>query len=621
MLKPEFLRNIVDGAVDVVAKLRSAIISKIIDSIINRLERGDDYILTPKNKYMIEALEQAGVLREDILREIENYTPYIREQILDAFKEAGVEAFNGDSELFKTAGADVNGATLSPKMQRYLEVQAIATHNEFINLTRTTADSAQSLFISACDKAVTEVQSGAVSLEQAVREAIDEASKQGGTITYTKTDENGAKKVHRESIEVAIARAVRTGVAQSTAEITLGRMAEMGWDCVLVSAHLGARCEGGIPENHELWQGKFYHLDWSKMREVKPEFFEKYGAVSVEPVTTRQLPDFFAITGYGTGEGLCGWNCRHSFGPGDGEHNPYDLNVIDTEENRKIYELTQKQRAMERAIRKQKRNVMATEKLKDQSPEDFMRWQTEKKKLANMNKQYKQYCADNGLKTAQDRLYVPKETGNGEINREFEGISPRKAKPKPETIAYKNNYSVAGDKKKKEKSIEKTEETQKPRIAKDITSKYKNKNPKPGVVNNTREENKKDYADIAMANLMAEKVGGEINILEVIEKEGEKQPDYLWDNKYWENKSASSKSTIDSRFRTANKQLHEASNRTKHKIGGVILDLSNYSGDINQGIKEAQELALSRLKGKQKIIIVKDNDIVYAFSINKEKAE
>ena len=26
-------------------------------------------------------------------------------------------------------------------------------------------------------------------------------------------------------------------------------------------------------------------------------------------------PDFAASTGYGTGAGLCGWNCRHSFGP------------------------------------------------------------------------------------------------------------------------------------------------------------------------------------------------------------------------------------------------------------------------------------------------------------------
>lgn len=412
MLDPEYLKNISDGAVEVVSNLRSSIIKKIIEAILYRLDRGDNYVLTAKDKYMIESLEQAGILREEIIREIEKYSPYIRTQILEAFNDAGVTCWRNDSYLYKTAGVDIAGAVMSPKMARYLQAQALATHNDFINLTRTTADAAQSLFVRLCDKATTEVQSGAISLEQAVREAVDEASKKGGMITYTKTDPNGGLKMHYESIEVAVLRAVRTGVAKSTAEITLGRMAEMGWDVVLVSAHLGARCEGGIPENHELWQGKFYRLDWNKMQSVNPAFFEKYGAVKVDHVADRQLPDFFAITGYGTGEGLCGWNCRHSFGPGDGEHNPYEINIIDTKENRVVYENTQKQRAMERAIRNQKRTVNAYELIKGQSPEDFMRWQVEKAKLAKMNKKYKAFCKDNGLKTAEDRLYVPKEGVN-----------------------------------------------------------------------------------------------------------------------------------------------------------------------------------------------------------------
>ena len=62
---------------------------------------------------------------------------------------------------------------------------------------------------------------------------------------------------------------------------------EVGCDLVEVSAHAGARPE------HALWQGKIYSRSGKS---------EKY-------------PDFVASTGYGTGAGLCGWNCRHSFGP------------------------------------------------------------------------------------------------------------------------------------------------------------------------------------------------------------------------------------------------------------------------------------------------------------------
>lgn len=54
-----------------------------------------------------------------------------------------------------------------------------------------------------------------------------------------------------------------------------------------VSAHAGARPE------HAVWQGKIYSRSG----------------------TSEKYPDFRSSTGYGTGAGLCGWNCRHTFGP------------------------------------------------------------------------------------------------------------------------------------------------------------------------------------------------------------------------------------------------------------------------------------------------------------------
>ena len=61
--------------------------------------------------------------------------------------------------------------------------------------------------------------------------------------------------------------------------------------------------------------------------------------------------------------GLHGYNCRHSHKPWNKSlRNPYlDENgnlKIDSEENRKVYELQQQQRAMERAIRQTKRQLL-----------------------------------------------------------------------------------------------------------------------------------------------------------------------------------------------------------------------------------------------------------------------
>ena len=132
--------------------------------------------------------------------------------------------------------------------------------------------------------------SGATAYSQAVREAIDSIVSEGVTVTYPSG--------HKDTIETATARAVRTGIGQAAGDIALKRMIEMEWDIILVSAHIGARTgDGGEnPGNHFWWQGKYYSRTGNDDR----------------------FPEFYGATGYGTGEGLCGWNCRHSFGSGTG---------------------------------------------------------------------------------------------------------------------------------------------------------------------------------------------------------------------------------------------------------------------------------------------------------------
>lgn len=85
-----------------------------------------------------------------------------------------------------------------------------------------------------------------------------------------------------------------------------------------------------------------------------------------------EYPDFFKSTGYGTGEGLCGWNCRHSFFPFyPGISQPHytaealaALNEKSVEYQGKKYtryEISQMQRALERQVRAAKRKCMAEE--------------------------------------------------------------------------------------------------------------------------------------------------------------------------------------------------------------------------------------------------------------------
>ena len=73
--------------------------------------------------------------------------------------------------------------------------------------------------------------------------------------------------------------------------LQLARMEEMDCEFVEVTAHEGAR------PTHAVWQGRVYH---------------RGGAVVQDG---ERYEDFETATGYGTGPGLCGWNCRHNFYP------------------------------------------------------------------------------------------------------------------------------------------------------------------------------------------------------------------------------------------------------------------------------------------------------------------
>ena len=110
---------------------------------------------------------------------------------------------------------------------------------------------------------------------------------------------------------------------------------------------------GGARPTHAEWQGRQFH---------------RGGAVDY---LGRHYPDFESSTGYGTGGGLCGWNCRHTFfavfpelgaPPAWTQESLEALNARDIEYDGgkyTAYEISQMQRVKERTVRKYKRRYLA----------------------------------------------------------------------------------------------------------------------------------------------------------------------------------------------------------------------------------------------------------------------
>lgn len=382
MLTPEYLKDITLGAEQVASELHNSIVKSIVKRIIIRLGRGENYIMTATDKWQLEVLRDAGEVMSEVQEEIARMTHLQAIVIKKAMEDAGYQSYQYDSEMFKKVNISTEALNKSPAYIRIMQAGYEKTLGEWKNFTRTMANASQKIFINECDKAHNLVVTGAVSYNKAIKDAVENVGNHGVYVTYPsgKTD----------TVETATARAVRTGVAQTCAQATMARMKDENWGIVLVSAHLGARCRGGIPENHEMWQGKFYSL---------PQYDHTY-------------PDFYAQTGYGDILGLCGVNCRHSFAPSDGKNNPYEGHEIDTEENRKRYEAEQKQRAKERAIRARKRRVMALRTAVDNCQDPSLkaeleaRYQREAYGLQNANKDYKEYCERENLPTEQERLHI-----------------------------------------------------------------------------------------------------------------------------------------------------------------------------------------------------------------------
>ena len=204
----------------------------------------------------------------------------------------------------------------------------------------------------ALDNATMQIQSGAISYNQAIKSAVRQLAQSGlKVVDY----ESG----HRDQIDVAARRAVMTAVNQLNRKYSEQSMDFLQTDLVQVEAHAGARDIDGPKgwENHKKWQGKLYR--WA-------EFTKKYPDAS-----KGEYPDFESTCGIGDVTGILGANCRHSWsafveGVMERTYTDKQLEHIDdglgcTFEGKTYtaYEATQMQRRVERTIRNLKREKAA----------------------------------------------------------------------------------------------------------------------------------------------------------------------------------------------------------------------------------------------------------------------
>ena len=378
MITPEQFQEIGETLLPLLDDLTEWIARDMIERFMIRFGRGEEKLLTGTDEWQAWVLKQAGGNLDEIQKALAKSTGK-SQQIAKIFKDSGIQAAKADAEA-----AAVTFSGLSSGMMAIITDAYERTVGEISNITRTTAGATNQAFIDICDAAYWKVRTGAQSYTAAMLEGIKELGQVQPIVRYPSG--------HKDTLEVAVLRCIRTGVAQSSGNMTIQQCKDMGWNHVLVSQHLGARVSDTDPiADHAGWQGKVYCIDGKD----------------------AQFDNLLDATGYPENPlGLCGYNCRHSFTPFLPGVSQNHNKPIDTEANRRAYELSQTQRAMERRIRAQKRKCTAlhTAVKNCEVPAGKAKLQEKytqsAKHLQDQNAAYAKFCEENDLKPYHERLAV-----------------------------------------------------------------------------------------------------------------------------------------------------------------------------------------------------------------------
>ena len=388
MLHPEQVDGYADRAAAAFDQLNSRILRDMARHILEA-----DYTVTASALWQAQRAKAMGASTSYLIRQFAQLTG-VSNKAAKVFAAAMLEADRQDKVgLPPQAAAEAVSLQFSPAAQQIAQSGFRRTMNTLRNLTRTRllmgnknmVQTHQAQLGRILDEGHLAVVTGAYSSEQVIRRGLETLAAQGvGACTYPSG--------HVDTLETVVRRAMVTGINQTAIDISLHNARQLNCRFMELSAHSGARTGDGGPDytNHSWWQGQIVSLDGEP------------GYLSLKDI------------GYGDVKGFGGANCRHNwhlFWPGIStpaytpevlaEYNapkiPWKGQLLTEEQAR------QKQRALERQIRRAKRECIVAEEWGVPSEES-----SAKARLARARARLNAYLEETGLKMDEGRTEVAK---------------------------------------------------------------------------------------------------------------------------------------------------------------------------------------------------------------------
>lgn len=389
MSRYPFTPELLDVLPEDLAELFRALELVLLDEICSRLKVADE--LNEVTVQDIKALRAHGIDLKKIKMAIQKATG-ISEQKLNKLLDDVVER----NQQYYTNIIDLAHITQPETLVSIEDTWAIyqQTKRDLRNITQSMGflvDAGRTLlppakaYQWALDSAALQVQSGAINYNQAIKTAVKELADSGlKVVDY----ESG----HRDHVDVAVRRAVMTGVSQICAKYTEQSSEYLDTPYFEVSAHVGARDKPGPSpwSSHKDWQGRVYSV---RVGDIYPSIYD--------------------VCGLGAVDGLEGANCRHRRFPwvegvSERTYTNEQLEHIDDDhgctfdgKDYTAYEATQMQRRIERTVRKLKREKAAYKAAGLHEDETAVNI-----RLRRLNAKYKAFSVKAGLPEQPERMRV-----------------------------------------------------------------------------------------------------------------------------------------------------------------------------------------------------------------------
>lgn len=266
-----FSPELLNALPEELAELFRGLELKLLEEICSRLKIADQ--LNEVTVQDIRALRSHGIDLEEIKKAIAKTTNTGADK-LDKLLDDVVAR----NQAYYTEMVDLARVTMPERLVNEADIAAIRrqTWAAYKNITgsmgflvvrggRLTMLPPAKAYQWALDSAELQIQSGAISYNQAISEAVKQLADRGLCVVYDKSGNVLKNRVayesgHIDQLDVAVRRAVMTGVNQLNQKYREQSMDYLETDLVEVTAHRGARDVDGPNgwENHKAWQGKVY---------------------------------------------------------------------------------------------------------------------------------------------------------------------------------------------------------------------------------------------------------------------------------------------------------------------------------------------------------------------------